>query len=171
MSEVTDDGPSGHQTGGEPLGPLVRWLALAGGVILLMVAVLVTANVGARGLLDTSIDGTFDLVKIGAALCVFLCLPICQARRGNIMVDTFTMKLPASIMHSLDALWDTVYGILMGVIGLCMLNGAWGQYQSHVVTNQLAVPLWPFNLIAALLLIVLSVICLATTLRLLRSAR
>jgi TRAP-type C4-dicarboxylate transport system permease small subunit len=167
MSDAGGGAPAAH----EPLGPLVRWLALAGGLILLMVAVLVTANVTARGLLDTSIDGTFDLVKIGSALCVFLCLPICQARRGNIMVDTFTMKLPASIRHSLDAVWDTVYGVLMGVIGLCMLNGAWGQYQTRVVTNQLAIPLWPFNLMAALLLIVLSVVCLATTLRLLRTAR
>jgi TRAP-type C4-dicarboxylate transport system permease small subunit len=171
MTGMTDDGQSGHPAGREPLGPLVRWLALAGGLILLMVAVLVTANVSARGVLDTSIDGTFDLVKIGAALCVFLCLPICQARRGNIMVDTFTMKMPASMQRSLDALWDVVYGVLMGAIGICMLNGSWGQYQSHVVTNQLAVPLWPFNLIAALLLIVLAVVCLATTLRLLRSIR
>jgi TRAP-type C4-dicarboxylate transport system permease small subunit len=170
MSDVSDAG-GGAPAGREPLGPLVRWLALAGGVILLMVAVLVTANVSARGFFDTSIDGTFDLVKIGSALCVFLCLPICQARRGNIMVDTFTMKLPASIRHSLDALWDSVYGVLTGVIGICMLNGAWGQYQSRMVTNQLAVPLWPFNLIAALLLIVLAVVCLATTLRLLRTAR
>lgn len=160
-----------HSQGGEPLQALVQWLAIAGGVVLLAVAGLVTANVAARGTLDTSIDGTFDLVKIGSALCVFLCLPICQARRGNIMVDTFTMKLPAGMRHSLDALWDLIYGMLIGVIGICMLNGAWGQYQSHVVTTQLAVPLWPFNLIAALLLLALSVVSMATMMRLLRQAR
>jgi TRAP-type C4-dicarboxylate transport system permease small subunit len=163
--------PAGHDAGKEPLRPVVRCLALVGGLVLLLVACLVMANVTARGALDTSIDGTFDLVKIGAALCVFLFLPICQARRGNIMVDTFTMKLPIRVQHGLDALWDFVYGVLMGVIGLCMLNGAWSQYQSHVVTTQLAVPLWPFNLIAALLMILLSGVCLATTLRLVRAAR
>jgi TRAP-type C4-dicarboxylate transport system permease small subunit len=171
MTGMTDEGPSGASAGREPLAPLVRWLALAGGVILLMVAVLVTANVSARGFLDTSIDGTFDLVKIGSALCVFLCLPICQARRGNIMVDTFTTKLPAALQRALDALWDAVYGVLMGAIGICMLNGAWGQYKTNMVTNQLAVPLWPFNLIAAVLMIVLALVCLATTLRLLGTIR
>lgn len=168
MSQVE---PAGREAGTEPLRPVVRWLALAGGLVLLAVAGLVTANVAARGLLDTSIDGTFDLVKIGAALCVFLFLPICQARRGNIMVDTFTTWLPPALRHGLDALWDMVYAVLIGVIGVCMLNGAWSQYQSHVVTTQLAVPLWPFNLIAALLLLLLSCVCLATTLRLLRLAR
>lgn len=168
MSEAE---PAGRAAGSEPLRPVVRGLALCGGLVLLAVACLVTANVVARGALDTSIDGTFDLVKIGAALCVFLFLPICQARRGNIMVDTFTAWLPPRLQHALDGLWDMVYGILMGVIGVCMLNGAWSQYQSHVVTTQLAVPLWPFNLIAALLMLLLSVVCMATTLRLTGLAR
>jgi TRAP-type C4-dicarboxylate transport system permease small subunit len=145
-----------------PVRALVEGLALAGGVILFCVACLVTANVTARGTLDTSIDGTFDLVKIGAALCVFLFLPLCQARSGNIMVDTFTKRLPVWFQRGLDALWDGVYGVLMGTIGICMLIGAHSQYQSRVVTTQLAVPLWPFNLAAALLLLALAVICVLT---------
>lgn len=161
-----------HRPAGDgPWALLVSRLALAGGAVLLAVAMLVTANVAARGILDASIDGAFDLVKIGAALCVFLCLPICQARRGNIVVDTFTMHLPARLRTALDALWDLVYGVLIGVIGICMLNGALGQYQSHVVTSQLAIPLWPFNLIAALLLLILSAVCVMTAFHLIRVAR
>lgn len=160
---MTDTANDNSREGASPSRALVQALALGGGVVLMGVAGLVVANVTARGVLDTSIDGTFDLVKIGAALCVFLFLPLCQARRGNIMVDTFTTWLPPGLQRGLDALWDALYGVMMGTIGVCMLIGAYGQFQSKVVTTQLAVPLWPFNLMAALLLLVLAGICAMTT--------
>jgi len=155
----------------EPFSAWLRGLALAGGIILFAMSALVVANVTLRGVADTSVTGVFDLVKIGAAMCVFLFLPLCQARRGNIMVDTFTSSLPANIRLSLDALWDLVYAGVIAFIAVAMLQGAREQFASHVQTTQLAVPIWPFNLLAALLLFVLSAVSIATALRLLTARR
>lgn len=151
--------------------PFLRFLALAGGVTLLAMSIVVVANVALRGLADTSVTGAFDLVKIGAAMCVFLFLPLCQARRGNILVDTFTSGLPSFLRRWLDGLWDVVYAALMGFIALAMLQGAREQFSSQVQTVQLSIPIWPFNLAAALLLIVLSAVALGTARALVCSPR
>ncbi|MGL4729030.1 MAG: TRAP transporter small permease [Bosea sp. (in: a-proteobacteria)] len=143
----------------------MRRLAFIGGGILFVMSALVITNVGLRNLADTSVTGVFDLVKIGAAMCVFLFLPLCQARRGNIFVDTFTAKLPARMRNRLDALWDVVYAVLVLFIAVAMLQGAREQFASKVQTTQLAIPIWPFNLAAALLLAFLGVVSLMTAAR------
>jgi TRAP-type C4-dicarboxylate transport system permease small subunit len=163
------DDPQLHEGSGAPLEPLLRWLAFIGGGILFVMSALVITNVALRNLAGTSVTGVFDLVKIGAAMCVFLFLPLCQARRGNIFVDTFTSKLPARFRRGLDALWDVVYAALMLLISLAMLQGAREQFASHVQTTQLAIPIWPFNLAAALLLALLGVVSLMTAARIWRS--
>jgi TRAP-type C4-dicarboxylate transport system permease small subunit len=164
---VTDTNPSSEtaRSHAEPLRACVQGLALAGGVVMLVVSVLVATNVTLRALLETSVAGAFDLVKIGAAMCVFLCLPLCQARRGNIFVDTFTTLLPGGINRALDALWDVIYGLICAVIGIAMLQGAREQFASHVQTTQLAIPIWPFNLAAGILMLLLAVLCLLTAIR------
>jgi TRAP-type C4-dicarboxylate transport system permease small subunit len=157
---------------GDGAAPL-RALAMAGGLILFAMSVLVVVNVTLRGVAGTSVTGVFDLVKIGAAMCVFLFLPLCQARRGNIFVDTFTGFLPPAVRRGLDALWDSVYALIMGFIALAMLQGAREQFATQVQTVQLSIPIWPFNLAAGLLLLVLAGVSVATAFRLLagRGAR
>ncbi|MEA2935840.1 MAG: hypothetical protein QOD74_2486, partial [Variibacter sp.] len=73
---------------------LSRPLAIAGGLLLLAVAGIVVVSVLMRWLIGTSISGDIELVQIATALAVFSFLPLCQSHRGNIMVDTFTNKLP-----------------------------------------------------------------------------
>ncbi len=150
---------------------ILRTLALAGGLLLFAMSLLVVANVSLRGALSMSIDGVFDLVKIGAALCVFLFLPLCQARRGNIMVDTFTGALPARWRNRLDALWDLVYAAIVGFMAVAMLQGTREQFSNHVQTTQLSIPIWPFNGAAAILLLILTLVSVATAFRLLTVPR
>jgi TRAP-type C4-dicarboxylate transport system permease small subunit len=160
--------PKSNKGSGAPLEPLLRKLAFIGGGVLFVMSALVITNVTLRGLADTSVTGVFDLVKIGAAMCVFLFLPLCQAKRGNIFVDSFTSSLPLRIRNGLDALWDVVYAALALFMCAAMLQGAREQFSTHVQTTQLAIPIWPFNLAAALLLGLLGVVSLITAARIWR---
>ncbi|HYI89629.1 MAG TPA: TRAP transporter small permease subunit, partial [Beijerinckiaceae bacterium] len=74
-------------------------LALAGSALMLVVAGLVTVSVLMRWLLGDGISGDFELVQIATALGAFAFLPLCQARRGNVIVDTFTARLPGRVRH------------------------------------------------------------------------
>src|SRR5690349_22651002 len=108
-------------------------IALLGGLLLLCVAALVVLSVIGRWLGWTPlgrtfpwlgpINGDFEMVQMATAIAVFSFLPYCQARRGNIFVDTFTGWLPARANALIDAFWDIVYAGMMGLITACLMTG------------------------------------------------
>ena len=69
-------------------------LNAARAVCMLAAAIMVVVSVLMRWLIRYSVPGDIELVQIASALAVFCFLPLCQGRRGNIMVDTFTARLP-----------------------------------------------------------------------------
>ncbi len=84
---------------------------------------IVTASVLGRWLFSTPIPGDFELAQIGTAIAVFAFLPYCQIVRGNIVVDTFTSRLPARFRGRMDALWDGVYAAAMALVAACLIRG------------------------------------------------
>jgi hypothetical protein len=48
------------------------------------------ASIAGRALLNRPIPGDVELTHFGIALCISLCLPWCQLRDANIIVDFFT---------------------------------------------------------------------------------
>lgn len=99
-------------------------LALAGGVLLGVVAFLVTVSVLLRWLADEGIAGDFELVQITTALTAFSFLPLCQAARANIIVDSFTARLSQRSRDVLDGLWDAIYAVVALLIAWQLLAGA-----------------------------------------------
>ena len=127
-------------------------LALAGGMLLLAFAALVTASVVARWLTSRGIAGDFELVQIGVALAVFSFMPLCQLRGGNLYVDTFTARLPARVRNTLDRIWALAYAAIAALLATTMAVGAAETMASGTRTMVLGVPLaWPIALAAGLL--------------------
>jgi TRAP-type C4-dicarboxylate transport system permease small subunit len=148
---------------------LSRPLAIAGGLLLLAVAGIVVVSVLMRWLIGTSISGDIELVQIATALAVFSFLPLCQSHRGNIMVDTFTNKLPLRVQRSLDALWDVVYAVVMGVIAWRLAVGAFDTLRSNTVSMMLGLPIgWAIASCAAMAAF-LAAIAVGTAVTLLRT--
>lgn len=150
---------------------VTRIVALAGGVIVFAMAALVTASVLLRWFTGLPVSGDFEFVQMGAALAVFCFLPFCQAERGNIVVDTFTTRLPERARAWLDATWDLLYALAMGVIGYAMLPGVAAAWTSGEETMVARMPLWPALAISTALVLLLSATALWTALRLWRAAR
>ena len=99
-------------------------LALAGGILMLALAVLVTVSVLKRWLTPQGVPGDFELMQIGLALAVFAFMPWCQLRGGNLFVDTFTGRLPPGLQRRLDGLWTLVYAAVAAAIAVMMAAGA-----------------------------------------------
>jgi TRAP-type C4-dicarboxylate transport system permease small subunit len=144
------------------------FIAILGGALALAAAVIVTASVLLRWAFSAPIDGDFEYVKMATALAVFAYLPYTQARRGNIMVDTFTGWLPSGVQRVLDALWDMVYAAFMGYVAYCMTYGALGMFQSGETTMQLQVALWPNVAICTVLASVVALTAVITAVQLAR---
>lgn len=166
MSEATSSEDAGRErpteTGIAALDRLARGLALAGGAVAVGLALLVTASIALRAAGLGGVRGDFEFVQMGVALLVFAFLPWCQARRGNVMVDTFTNKLPARVRDGLDALWDLVYAAMMALIAWRLAEGALDAWRSQTTTMVLLIPIAPAIAACAALAAATACVSLAT---------
>jgi TRAP-type C4-dicarboxylate transport system permease small subunit len=170
MSEA-GEGAGGRSFDNGPLVAITRPLAIAGGLLMLAVSIVVVVSVLMRWLINYSIPGDIELVQIGTALAVFAFLPLCQAHRGNIVVDTFTSRLPVRIQRGLDALWDLVYAGMAAIIAWRLAVGALDTISSKTVSMMLSLPIgWAIAACAAMAAF-LALIAVATALRLIRGRR
>jgi TRAP-type C4-dicarboxylate transport system permease small subunit len=156
----------------EPRPPLIERLsgaiAVLGGMLSLSVALLVVASVLGRWLFRAPIDGDFEMVQMATAVAVFAFLPYCQAIRGNIVVDTFTSRLPVPTNALIDAFWDLVYAGMMGLLTACLATGTVEHYRSGQTTMLLQLVVWPAIAVSAALCLLLTGVALATAARSIR---
>ncbi|HWV80581.1 MAG TPA: TRAP transporter small permease [Hyphomicrobiaceae bacterium] len=167
-TELPESGRDGRD--GEPATALERLTgacAVFGGLLTLAVALLATVSVLLRWLISSPIDGDFEYVKMATAVAVFSYLPYTQARRGNIMVDTFTMWLPKRVVNIMDAFWDLVFAAVMAYLTYCLINGTLGVFHSGETTMQRQLLIWPSIALCTALAALVSVTALGTGLRLL----
>lgn len=117
-------------------------VALIGGALLIGLATMVVVSVTLRSDLvgKAGVPGDFELVQMATAVAAFCFLPLCQLKRGNIFVDTFTLKLPPAWRDGLDALWDVVYGLAMALIAWRLGVGARSALASGENTMVLQLP-------------------------------
>jgi TRAP-type C4-dicarboxylate transport system permease small subunit len=120
---------------------IARVLALLGGFLLVGLAALVTTSVLLRWLGGKGVNGDFEMVQTGLVLAVFAFLPLCQAHRGNVMVDTFTLRLPAGLQAALDVLWDLVYAAFAAFIAWRLAIGAFEALTSRTTSMVLGLPI------------------------------
>lgn len=115
-------------------------LALAGAALSLFVAGLVTVSVGLRWATSSGLPGDFEMVQMAVALAIFSFLPYTQLRRGNMLVDTFTVRLPPRVLAVIDAFWDMVYAAVAALLGWRLAVGATDAINSHTSTMVLGLP-------------------------------
>jgi TRAP-type C4-dicarboxylate transport system permease small subunit len=156
----------------EPQATLIERLsgavAVTGGALSLAVALLVVVSVVGRRFFNAPIPGDFELVQMATAIAVFSFLPYCQARRGNIVVDTFTTRLPPRLNAVIDAFWDLVYTGMTGLMTACLAVGTLDHIRNGQTTMVLQFPIWPAIAVCTGLALLLTVVALATAGRLLR---
>lgn len=135
----------------------VRAIALLGGLLLIALSVTVVVSVTLRSDLvgAAGVPGDFELVQMATAIAAFCFLPWCQLRRGNIFVDTFTLKLPERWQRRIDAGWDIVYALVMALIAWRLAVGARAAFGTGETSMVLLVPSYlPIGFCAALAMLV-----------------
>ena len=71
-------------------------LAFCGGTILLLVVFVNVISITGRLIFGEPLVGDFELIEIACAVAIFLFLPLCQLKNGNIVVEAFTLRLSNS---------------------------------------------------------------------------
>lgn len=118
-------------------------VAIAGGILILIVAGIVTTSVVGRWLFSKPIPADYEFVEIGIGVAVFAFLPYTQLRNGHIAVDTFTQRLPAKVNAVIDAVWDLVLAAFLGFFAWGLVSGAQESFQYNETMVQVSWPIWP----------------------------
>ena len=154
-----------------PRGAIARlggFLALAGGAVLLGIALLTCWSVAQRWLTAQPVPGDFELVSIGSGVAVLGFLAWGTVRRASILVDAFTGWLPRRATGVVDAFWMLVWALVAALLAERLLQGARETLRSGTTTMVLGLPTWWAVGFGALAFAATAVAALAWVPRLLR---
>ena len=131
------------------LSPLARTLhviavyfAYLGGAVIAGVGLMSAVSIVGRSLLGRAIQGDFELVEIGIAVAGSLFLPYCQATRGHIIVDFFTLSANPRSIWNLDRIGSFLMAVMFLAVGWRTLVGAFDIARSGETSMLMSVPIW-----------------------------
>jgi TRAP-type C4-dicarboxylate transport system permease small subunit len=122
-----------------------RWLALAGGLVLAVLCLMVVVSVSARALGGIGlkpVPGDFELVEMGTAIAVFFFLPWCYLRNGHAMVDLVYLHLPAPMQRFVSILSDVLMLIVWVVLTWRLGIAVGDKFGERETSFILQIPLW-----------------------------
>ena len=143
---------------------LASLFAVMGGVLLCLLAALTVLSIIGRNLLSMPIPGDFEIVAMGTAVCVMLCLPWCQLQRGQISVDLFLDRAPPRLTGALDAIGGLLCALIAAAFAWRMMLGFAEAVRDRDVTVILGLPLWWSYPLAVASFALLAACCLSTAL-------
>ncbi len=137
-------------------------MALAGGIVLCAVIVMVGLSVLGRassdlanGLRDSlpfaqalidlglgAIRGDFELVEAALGFVIFAFMPLASFQRAHARVDFLTPYLPRRIKVVSDLFTAWGFATAFAVIAAMLSVGTWSKYQSGQTSFILDIPVW-----------------------------
>ncbi|MDN5569320.1 MAG: TRAP transporter small permease [Paracoccus sp. (in: a-proteobacteria)] len=169
---MTADHPPPAVGTGAWIGTIVRWWALAGGMLTLGLALMTAGSAVPNLTLGKPFAADYELVKHIIAIAIFMFLPSFQITGSNVSVDMFTERMeprPKAAMGVFSSLLAIGFALLMLVQ---MYRGLHSYLTYREVTPVLKLPLWtafPPILFSLVLLALAGCVTLAAQLRGLRS--
>jgi TRAP-type C4-dicarboxylate transport system permease small subunit len=124
------------------LEKLSKLSAILAGVMLTFITLMTCASLAGRNLLGTTLVGDFELTAVATGAAVALFMPLCQYRRGNIIVDFFTAKTSETTTARLDRMGAALVGVAMGVLAWRTTLGALSAYNNQGGSMILGFPDW-----------------------------
>lgn len=127
---------------GRTLLVLARALSWFGGSVLVAMLGLSVVSVVGRKFFDAPVQGDFELVQLGCAVCVACFLPWCQIDKGHVIVDFFTLRLSRRANIRLDALGALLLGLCAALLAWRLALGTWSVWANQETTMILGAPVW-----------------------------
>lgn len=124
---------------------LYHWtkgLALAGGLVLVLLAAMSVVSIFGRVLFSMPIQGDYELAQMMSAIAVSLFLPHCHLRRAHVFVDFFTATFSSRIKHWLDAMAEILIMVVAAVFAKQLFAGMIDGQNNGETSMLLGVPVW-----------------------------
>jgi TRAP-type C4-dicarboxylate transport system permease small subunit len=124
------------------LDALAKLCAIAAGLLLVTITGMTCASLVGRNTTGWTIVGDFELTGFAAGAAIALFLPICQLRRGNIIVDFFTMKASERTRAALDRFGAALLGAAIGLLAWRSTLGGLDAWRTQSESMMLGFPEW-----------------------------
>ncbi len=124
------------------LESLAKLCAITAGLLLTMITLMTCVSVVGRNTVGWTITGDFELTGAVAGAAVAMFLPWCQAKRGNIAVEFFTLRASAATRHRLDRLGALLLAGVMSLLTWRSGIGALNAWTSQSGSMMLGFPEW-----------------------------
>jgi TRAP-type C4-dicarboxylate transport system permease small subunit len=121
---------------------LAKAAAVFAGMLLTLVALVVCASVIGRNLGVWTLVGDFELTASVAGAVIALFFPYCQATRGNVILDFFTLKASASTRERLDRLGALAVALVLGLMTWRGSVGLLSAWETQAGSMMLGFPEW-----------------------------
>lgn len=151
---------------------LARVVAIAGGIVLALIAVTTLVSIAGRALIPVGhwigvklgpIPGDFELVQAGVLFAVFAFLPWCHLTRGHAIVGIFTDRLSVRFNVVTEALMDLLMLLVAVFIAWRHWDGMMEKFGYRETTLLLRIPLWwiyAAGMIGAVTFVIVAAYCL-----------
>ena len=143
------------------LHSLANFCAVLGGVVLTVITLMTCASLIGRNTIGVTIKGDFELTALAAGAAIALFMPLCQYKRGNIIVDFFTAKASDAVNAKLDRLGALMVGLLMALVAWRSVVGGLNAYNTNATSMMMGFPEWTVYLFMVPGLVLTAVIGLA----------
>jgi TRAP-type C4-dicarboxylate transport system permease small subunit len=124
------------------LEALAKFCAIAAGVLLTVITLMTCVSVAGRNTAGWTIVGDFELSGAAAGAAVALFLPWCQMRRGNIIVDFFTVRASAAAQQAMDRFGALLVAAVMGLMAWRSVIGGVNAWKAGSGSMMLGFPEW-----------------------------
>ena len=124
------------------LEPLAKLCAIIAGVLLTGITLMTCASLIGRNTTGDSLVGAFELTGVAAGAAIALFMPLCQLRRGNIIVDFFTANMSHSVNDKLDRFGTLMLVLLFGLLAWRTTLGGLNVYAANSETQIMGFPEW-----------------------------
>ena len=140
---------------------LIRYWALLGGAIILVLVLITAASALSNLFFDAPFAGEYELAKHFVGIAIFTFLPYCQLTGANVTVDIFTTGMGERAKSAM-ALLSSLLAVLFALVLLRQMALGFRDYlRFPEETAALHLPLWtafPPILLSLLLLLIAALI-------------
>ncbi|MFT0531553.1 TRAP transporter small permease [Castellaniella hirudinis] len=132
-------------------------LALAGGLLFILLVLMSLVSIVGRKLGFGSILGDVELMQVGTAVAAAAFFPYCTLVGDHLRVDIFTEKLPVAVKGVMDAICEFLLGAVVLLLAWRTALSALHLEETGDYTTLLALPIWiPVALLVPSLLLMVA---------------
>ncbi len=124
------------------LSALAHLCAILAGLLLTGITLMTCVSLIGRNTTGWTLTGDFELTGVATGAAIALFMPLCQLKRGHIIVDFFTARASAATNQFFDRMGALCVSAVFALLAWRTVLGGLNAYSSFSGTMMLGFPEW-----------------------------